>query len=180
MDLPTVSLYKDLHGEMQSMVPPIALGRIVTFYDTCGKKWEEKYETMYKERYCRFIRVAESNGTIYARGSVWAEIKKTVCYDVDIALSASGVIMETQCECGVGQGPSAHCKHVGTFLIRLAIFKDSGMLSTEQTCTQLMQKFHQSRPHRGSSVRARNFMSYRKMASKQLIYDPRPSQVASP
>lgn len=174
MVLPDASIYKDLHGEMQALVPPVNEARIRTFYDTCGKTWEEKYVSMYNERYCRFIRIAESSTSSYVRSEVWAEMKKTVSYTVDLILGASGVIEETQCECGVGQGPSAHCKHVGTVLFGLSAFKLTGNLCTEQTCTQILQTFHKSKPHRGSPVKSGDFAKHRKAAASNLVYDPRP------
>jgi uncharacterized Zn finger protein len=70
-------------------------------------------------------------------GSVWAEMKKSVSYKVDISLDSNQVVIEAQCECAVGQGPSAHCKHVACLLYGVHSFSNSGQLLTEQTCTQV-------------------------------------------
>ena len=48
-----------------------------------------------------------------------------------------GVILEAQCECGAGQGPSAHCKHIGLTLHGYRQFLEHGELLTELTCTQV-------------------------------------------
>ncbi len=69
--------------------------------------------------------------------SVWAEMKKTVSYKVDIAIDEHRVIRETHCECAVGQGPTAHCKHVGCIVYGLHCFGNDRHIITAQTCTQV-------------------------------------------
>ena len=50
-------------------------------------------------------------------GSImWTEMKKSTSYQVDIALDQHDIVEAAQCECGAGQGPTAHCKHVLTLL----------------------------------------------------------------
>ena len=41
-----------------------------------------------------------------------AEMKRTVIYTVDLLLDKDCVVVESQCQCGSGMGPEAHCKHV--------------------------------------------------------------------
>lgn len=71
-------------------------------------------------------------------GDVWGEMKKSTSCKVDLSLEKNGVVRETQCECAVGQGPSAHCKHVECVLFALTKYCSSGCVLTEVTCTQVI------------------------------------------
>ena len=57
---------------------------------------------------------------------------------VSFQIDSYGVITECQCECGAGQGPDAHCKHVGLTLHGYSkLFTEKEVL-TELTCTQVL------------------------------------------
>ena len=79
------------------------------------------------------MRVSKKNESFYITACVWAEMKKSVSYKVDILLDEVFVIQESQCECGAGQGPSAHCKHVACVLYGIHFTTCCGLLITEQT-----------------------------------------------
>lgn len=65
-------------------------------------------------------------------------MKKSVSYNVDVLISTDIVVTETQCECGAGQGPTAHCKHVGAVLYGITQFpSDKANFISEVTCTQV-------------------------------------------
>lgn len=81
--------------------------------------------------------MAKHQGATYFSASVWAEMKKSVSYHVDIHVDDHSVIAEAQCECSAGQGPSAHCKHIGTVLYGIHQFHTNRTLLTETTCTQV-------------------------------------------
>lgn len=88
-------------------------------------------------RYIRFIRLSGAN-PYYFTSQVWAEMKKSVAYKVDIKLDLNNVVEEAQCECGAGQGPAAHCKHVGACLFALTRLKTDGITYiSEMSCTQV-------------------------------------------
>ena len=75
---------------------------------------------------------------MYFTGSVWAEMKKTTSYKVDVCIDKDLVVTEAQCECGAGQGPTAHCKHVTVVLLGIVRFRDDGIkYLQEATCTQV-------------------------------------------
>ena len=59
---------------------------------------------------------------------------------MDISLDEDGVIQESQCECGAGMAPTAHCKHVTAVIYGLTLFVKSGNLLTELTCTQVFKE----------------------------------------
>ena len=46
-------------------------------------------------------------------------MKKSTVYTVYIKVDVCGVVQESQCECGEGMGPEAHCKHVCVILYAL-------------------------------------------------------------
>jgi hypothetical protein len=65
-----------------------------------------------------------------------------------------GVVLECQCECTAGTGPSAHCKHVA--LVLFALTRVSEGILTKETCTQTLQSFHQAKSYGGSPVKMQN------------------------
>ena len=67
-------------------------------------------------------------------------MKRQVCYTVDISMDSDGVVMESQCECGAGTGPNAHCKHIVTILYALSRSHCTGEILLQQTCTQVKIK----------------------------------------
>ncbi|XP_074653631.1 uncharacterized protein LOC141907787 [Tubulanus polymorphus] len=173
MQLPDPSLFKDIHGGIREAFPPCTADRITEYLSCSDKKIEKKIEDLYKERYVRYIRSTAKNDLTFIKGNVWAEMRKATSYGVEISLNRDGVVVKCQCECAVGQGPTAHCKHVICILYGLAHFKKTWDVLTEITCTQVLQKFHQAKPHKGSPIKCKQFGEVRGK-SKSLIYDPRP------
>ena len=57
-------------------------------------------------------------------------------YEVDVAVDKDGAILECQCECAVGTGPDAHCKHMQCVLYGLVYFAAIHEVVTKETCTQ--------------------------------------------
>ena len=109
----------------------------------------------------------------YISSVIWAEMRKSVTYRVDIHIKNSIIIYETQCECAVGQGPNAHCKHVGAVLYTLQRFKaDCIEYVSELTCTQKLQSFHQAKKYRGTPKKDSQLMIDRGLS---VCFDPRPS-----
>jgi len=68
---------------------------------------------------------------------------KKCIYNLDIQLDSLGVVQQCQCECAAGMGPEAHCKHVGLVLHALTKLKEG--IITQETCTQVLQIFHQAK-----------------------------------
>ena len=69
----------------------------------------------------------------YVKTECGAQTKRAVTYKVDI--DENGSIDEWQCECAVGMGPNAHCKHVCCLLLALHNFSNNDEIITEETCT---------------------------------------------
>ncbi|XP_050405548.1 uncharacterized protein LOC126821185 [Patella vulgata] len=172
MCLPGISEYTDLHADHLQNFPNVTKQRVVDFLQLSDQKLNEKIELLYAQRYLRYVRVV-INDVTYITSNVWAEMKRSTSYKVDISIDRNAVIQQTQCECAVGQGPLAHCKHVGSVLFGLVKYCTSGSILTEVTCTQVLQKFHKSKPMKGSPLKTRNLSGIRGNV-KPAIYDPRP------
>lgn len=62
-------------------------------------------------------RIAANKNSIFIQGHCLAQMKKSVQYKSDIRISKStGFIDGTHCECAVGSGDTAHCKHIAVLL----------------------------------------------------------------
>ena len=82
-----------------------------------------KSEDMYRSRFLRSIRAAKCDADTFVCGRVCSEMKKSTVYTVDIKVDVCRIVQESQCECGAGVGPEAHCKHV--CVIRYALTTDA-------------------------------------------------------
>ena len=63
-------------------------------------------------------------------------------------------MMECQCECAAGVGPSAHCKHVCAILYAIHDVTVNKNTKLKLTCTQKIQSFHKAKKYFGSPVKA--------------------------
>ena len=173
MDLPDNILYKDINSE--TIFVEFKMGAIEAYLRTMNKSIDSDAENLYKEKFIKYIRLACANNIFYIKGECRAQMKKTVTYKIDIAIDSDGCIIECQCECAAGMGPSAHCKHVCCMLLALHGFSSNGEILTEETCTQRLQTFHQSKAFKGSPIKASNLPLSKKKAS-DVIFDPRPAK----
>jgi hypothetical protein len=172
MTCPEQNQYKDLHSDM--IIPTITITIIESYLQSLGKKLGETDINMYKERFLSFVRVCDSNGRTYVYAVCQAEMKKSVSYKLDIILDRDGAIYECQCECAVGMGPSAHCKHVCACLYGLSQFCCGMSILTAETCTQKLQTFHAVKRHVGSPLKAKNLpLPY---VTNSICFDPRPAK----
>jgi len=151
--------------------PVVTEDTIKAYLDTNGERFEEKFKHLCYEKFIRFVRVAENEEGMYFYGVVWAEMRKSVTYRCDILINKQSTIAEAQCECGAGQGPSAHCKHVATVLYSLSSIRRSGEIHFEQTCTQKLQKFHKAKVYRGSPDKTAQLKP-----THPYTFDPRPQK----
>ena len=112
------------------------------------------------------------SGNHYYKAQVWAEMRKSVCYTVDLLINDKAIVEESQCECGAGQGPNAQCKHIGAVLFALHMFPThKAEFISEVTCTQKLQSFHQAKKHRGSPKKAGRLIPGQEHS---FTFDPRP------
>ena len=137
------------------------------------QKLGKKPQDMYYGNFLKSVRHSQDGGYIFVQGCVSAEMIKRCTYKVDVKLDCHGVAEESQCECAVGMGPDAHCKHVMLVLVALTRARDG--IKTAETCTQQLQTFHQAKKYSGSPVKMR-YLKLRRDGSLSHILnvDPRP------
>jgi len=111
-------------------------------------------DRLYDSWFITYVRVAAVSGSFFVRAQCCAEMRKGVSYVVDIKIANTGCILETQCQCAAGIGPSAHCKHVRSSFFCFTEFTVNGKLHLKLTCTQKLQTFHRAKPHLGSPLKA--------------------------
>ncbi|KAL5011953.1 hypothetical protein ScPMuIL_010504 [Solemya velum] len=154
MDLPGVLSYKDLHSGTD--MPNIQIAAIDAYLAGMSKSLDENAKQLYESKFLRCMRMTIRDPLFYFKSECRAEMKKTVSYQIDIAVDCDGCVVECQCECAAGMGPKAHCKHVCAVLYGLHVFAQTGKALTEQTCTQQLQTFHKCKPYTGSPIKAAN------------------------
>ena len=91
-------------------------------------------------------------------------------YYVDVQLHPDGQVVESQCECAVGIGPTALCKHVAVTLIALCHHSEGKTIKAQETCTHQLQSFHAAKPSTGSPGKAREW----NLKCGRVLKDPRP------
>ena len=66
-------------------------------------------------------------------------------YNVKLRLDGEhGEMMNSQCECPVGEGPNATCKHIAALMKLLIEFVSEGNInSISKSCTEELQSHHQ-------------------------------------
>lgn len=170
---PDVNLYKDVNSDTTFDVQKdFSTAYMMQF----GRSRNKKAENMYKEEYLLSLRKAFSSGQIYLVGRVASEYRKSVVYSVDIKFSRNGLIDEVECECAVGKGPRAFCKHVCVVLQGVQDCVVNGQLNLRKTCTSQLQTFHKaSKEYTGSPIKAKDLkISKKRTDGKGVDWDPRP------
>ena len=144
-----------------------------SFLALFNQRQDEKAKQMNEDQSLELIRHATDGQCTYISAKVHAEMRKTTSYSVDINANAAATVLEAQCECPVGLGPGAHCKHVQVVLYALCCV-DEGM-KTRETCTQVLQTFHQTRSYTGSPKKT-SMLALGQGGSMESLpaFDPRP------
>ena len=108
----------------------------------------------------------------YLTGIVKASMRKNFSYHIKIAINVKTIeIIGTECECPVGVGPNAACKHILGTLLVLAHFFKTGELKVQLSCTEQLQTFKRpSKVHVGPPVKVQN------LGKGAKDYDPRPER----
>ena len=174
MQLPDDTLYKDINSA--SPIEPVTIDEVNSFLDLYDQSLDGSNAVgMYQSQFLLSIRFSVARNMTYIRGRVSPELKKKTAYQTDIILDEHAVVIETQCECGAGRGPEAHCKHVAVTLYALTD-KDKGII-TKETCTQRLQTFHQAKRYNGSPVKTQD-LKLRKSGKLHDLknFDPRPAK----
>jgi hypothetical protein len=168
--LPDPTSYRDVINPHH--LPKVTMQNITTYLQGNNKMYDDKYKKLYEERYIRYLRVSPFDRLHYITGNVWAEMKNR-SRTKSTFHGLHGLVSEAQCECGAGQGPSAHCKHVLMVLYGLHRLAADGTVVTEQTCTQVLQTFHHVKPYAGEPM---SIADLKELCGKSYVYDPRPPE----
>ena len=120
MTIPDATTYADVNSD--SNFPETELDHVHRYLPQHDKSLDERIHRLYNEKFLRYFRMSTVNDNVFIKSSCHAEMKKGVCYTIDIELNTGGSVLETQCECAAGMGPQAHCKHVCATLYGAAMF----------------------------------------------------------
>lgn len=173
MTLPDPELYKDANADTKFC--PLVLDTAVNYLEQFDKVLDNDSKKLYADRFILFFRTVKDNGKIYVKARIKAEFMKTH-YDVDIAFTSDGGIIETQCECGAGMGPNGHCKHICCTLYASFKFATTGTVKLHETCTEKLQTFHQTKKFIWSPLKASKLNLQGADEFTNVDFDPRPQQ----
>lgn len=153
-----------------------------SFLSKFNKTADGKVAKLYKEKFIVAIRSTIQGSVFFVKARVAAEMKKRVVYVVDVAFDVNGVVLESQCECGAGMGPEAHCKHVCLLIYALIQFSLFNKIEVHETCTDRIQSFHRAKKFNGSPIKSENLRLRSKVTDQPSIsslkdFDPRPQKL---
>ncbi|KAK6171765.1 hypothetical protein SNE40_018198 [Patella caerulea] len=172
MTTPEEKTYKDLHEGLA--IPDIDMNSIEAYLTPLNKILNKDSVNLVREKFLKYIKMVQQSSLTFFKSQCKAQMKKHVTYNIDISINSHGRVEECQCDCGAGMGPEAHCKHVNAVLYALFKFSTSGVIMTEETCTQQFQTFHHVRRHQGSPIKAHALDLKRNSGNdKSINFEPR-------
>ena len=174
MTLPDSQLYKDANADTKFC--PLALDTITNYLDQFDKVLDDHSKKLYNDRLLLFFRIATEKNITFVKTKIRAEFLKTQ-YNVDISFTPDGGIIESQCECGAGMGPSGHCKHICCTLYASLKFANTGVVKLHETCTEKLQTFHQTKKFIWSPLKAKDLKLQGADEFTSIDFDPRPENL---
>ncbi|KAH3851464.1 hypothetical protein DPMN_093946 [Dreissena polymorpha] len=138
--MPATSFYKDVNTNMK--MAPVDREKANVYMEWYGVEFDQLVTSLYGDKFLLYLRTFSSDNLCYVKSSCRAEMKKKMYYVVDISFTKHGFVHEAQCECGAGEGPFVHCKHVRTVLYACVKFVQSGEVKVGSSCTEKLQSFH--------------------------------------
>ena len=90
-------------------------------------------------------------------------------------IDKDGLILESQCDCCGGMGPTGHCKHICVVLYGAFMFATKKTVKVQETCTQKLQTFHRSKKFVGSPLKANQLNVPGADEFTNMTFDPRPT-----
>jgi len=90
-------------------LPTVGLPAVSDYLTQNGTNYESGRK-LYNAGFIVYLRgsTASQDSSVFLRGQCAAEMRKGVAYIVDIKLCDSGSVLQAQCECAAGVGPTAH------------------------------------------------------------------------
>ena len=164
-EFPATNSFHSLTSSDQASVPPITKSHV---HDFLGKYLikdanlpaslaMEKAEKMVAENVMAAsysIVKTDTSVSFFLTGIVKSSMRKGCSYNLRIVINVDTIeITATECECPVGIGPTAACKHILGMLLMLAHFFKTGELLVQLSCTEQLQTFKRpSKRHEGAPV----------------------------
>ncbi|XP_074035855.1 uncharacterized protein [Leptinotarsa decemlineata] len=169
MKLPERNMFRDVNSNM--LLPPITKEHINYYFSRFNKKTDDGLR-MYECRYLLVLRACRVGTSLYLKGICKASMKK-IQYEVHIKIEDDGSPSDCCCECAVGSGWEAHCKHVAVVMFAAEqMFREKRML-LHLVCTQQPQSFHiPKKTFTASPLRAETLPSKRQM--QNVLFHPYP------
>ncbi|XP_061176026.1 uncharacterized protein LOC133184977 [Saccostrea echinata] len=169
MQVPGYEKFKDINKDTQ--IVGVREEAVKAYLERMNKSVDSNVMYIYESKFLKYVRLCAENNFYYVKAECKAQMKKSVSYKVDVCVDMDGCIVESQCECAVGMGPTAACKHVCVVLFSFQMFCKSGDIVTEETCTQNLQTFHHTKVYKGSPIKANDLPL---AGEVDVSYDPRP------
>ncbi|KAF9406326.1 hypothetical protein HW555_013261 [Spodoptera exigua] len=142
---------------------------VEAFAEVYKKKTKNAWQ-MYESRHLLTARAVRAGDFTYIKCQCMASMKK-IFYVVDIKLrNACGSIEETHCECAVGSGHEAHCKHVLVALYGIAHMVQDKCILLHRVCTQKLMTFKRPKPFYSSPLKCDDLP--RKQIKYSINYEP--------
>ena len=101
----------------------------------------------------------DGSGYLFFSGLVEAEMRTKVYYIVKLRLKLNpggpAEVLNSVCDCPVGDGPTATCKHIVAMLMTISLFATTNKLVVSGSCTDALQTFKKpTKAHSGAIVPA--------------------------
>ncbi|XP_062598497.1 uncharacterized protein LOC134259918 [Saccostrea cucullata] len=174
MQLPSYDTYADVNSD--TSFSGLSMDTVHSYFGRFEKKFENHFIHLYDDNFLTYYRVSINTACTFIKGNCRAEMRKGVCYTIDIKLSNEGSVLEAQCECAAGMGPDTHCKHVAAVMYGAVMFAKNKFIKTEETCTQRLQTFHKSKRFKGSPIKSDDLNLPGADELTNIAVDPRPEE----
>ncbi|KAL4709806.1 hypothetical protein ACJJTC_001260 [Scirpophaga incertulas] len=168
MELPNETLFRDVNSN--TLLPPLTKQHIHLYFSRFNKKTDDGFN-MYESRYLLVLRSCVIGHDTFIKGICKASMKK-LQYEVNIKLTKTGnIIGECTCECAVGSGKEAHCKHVAVVMFGVEQMHREKCIILHVACTQKLQTFHMPKKmFTASPLKAEKLPSKRRLSN--IIFHP--------
>ena len=182
-EFPPTASFQSLTASDRPYVPPISKSHVQDFLAkylvkdanlptsvAMGKAEKMVAENIMAASF-KIAKTNDNNVCFFLTGIVNKSMRK-LSYNTRVVINVDSIeITATECDCPVGIGPTAACKHVLGMLLMLAHFSKTGELLVQLSCTETLQTFKRpSKMHEGPPVKVQD------LGKGAPDYDPRPKR----
>ena len=140
-------------------MPQFNVGHIVEYFITrtvCDslsaadfKSMNRAAENLFRCGHVKNIKICHKNDFLFVKKSCIHEMRRDRVYELGVVLGQRNMaILQAECGCPAGRGPSGSCKHIEALCYTLADFCRLGTLPEFLTCTDTIQEWNRPRPQR--------------------------------